>query len=401
MSLSKTHWLFSVTIILMCIGLWFLDIGKIPQSPQGLHDRALVLEVDNRMVRTHMIIRTGEQLLHVRLLSGPATGREFSMGNRLTGKMELDEYYAPGATILVEYDIVDGKPVNGLARGHYRLHYLAWLLCLFGGLLWLVGGRTGMNALLSFIFAAMVLWKLYFPLLLMGYSPIMTGLAIATVLSAIISFSVGGLNRRGASACIGSLAGIFLTCALAVISTNLFHLHGAVQPFAETLLYSGFYDLNLTDIFIAGIFIAASGAVMDLAMDIAASMEEIHYNHPNISFINHLTSGLRVARAALGTMATTLLLAYSISHSTMFMFFMAKGLPLQNILNAPFISAELLNILIGSFGLIAVAPLTAIISALLCRIRPIGASAASTRSLKTLWFNASQQVSEQLRITEF
>lgn len=368
MSFLKTHWLFTCSMIIICIGLWFLDISKIPQSPKGLHARGLVLQVDNRMVRTHMIVRTGEQLLNVRLLSGPATGQEFIMGNRLTGKMEFDEFYVAGATILVEYDIVDGKPVNGLARGHYRLHYLAMLLGLFGVMLWIVGGRTGLNALLSFILVAMVLWKLYFPLLLMGYPPIQTGLAIAALLTGIICISVGGLNRRGSSAFIGSLSGIILTCTMAVISTKLFHLHGAVQPFAETLLYSGFYDLNLTEVFIAGIFIASSGAVMDIAMDVAASMEEIHYNHPEIAFMDHLTSGLRVARAALGTMATTLLLAYSISHSTMFMFFMAKGLPPENILNAPFISAELLNILIGSFGLIAVAPLTALISALFCRI---------------------------------
>lgn len=397
MSISKTHWLFSVSMVLICIGLWFVDIGKIPQSPKGLHDRGLVLQVDNHMVRTHMIVRTGEQLLHVRLLTGPATGQEFTMGNRLTGKMELDEYYAPGATILVEYDIVDGKPVNGLARGHYRLHYLVILLALFGGMLWLVGGRTGLNALLSFVMVAMTLWKLYFPLLLMGYPPIWTGLAIATLLTGVISFSVGGLNRRGASAYIGSLSGIVLTCILAVISTKLFHLHGAVQPFSETLLYSGFYGLNLTDIFVASIFIASSGAVMDLAMDIAASMEEIHYNHPNISFMNHLTSGLRVARAALGTMATTLLLAYSISHSTMFMFFMAKGLPPENVLNAPFIAAELLNILIGSFGLIAVAPLTAIISALFCRATTVAEPASST-SAEVLLPPTSHQVACRLDI---
>lgn len=368
MSISKNHWLFSGSMILICIGLWFLDIGNIPQSPKGLHDRALVLEVDNRLVRTHMIVRTGEQILRVRLLGGPAAGQEFTMGNRLTGKMELDEYYVPGATILVEYDIADGKPLNGLARGYFRLHYLVLLLLLFGVLLCVVGGRTGFNALLSFLLVAMVLWKLFFPMLLKGYPPIWTGLVIATLLTGFICLSVGGLNRRGVSAFLGSLSGISLTCVLAVISTKAFHLHGAIQPFSETLLYSGYYGLNLTDIFIASVFIASSGAVMDLAMDISASMEEIKWSQQHISFVAHLASGLRVGRAALGTMATTLLLAYSISHSTMFMFFMAKGLPPENLLNAPFVSAELLNILIGSFGLIAVAPLTALISALFCRI---------------------------------
>ena len=64
-------------------------------------------------------------------------------------------------------------------------------------------------------------------------------------------------------------------------------------------------------------------------------------------------------------MTTTLLLAYSGSHITMFMVFLAKGLAPANLLNAPFVAAEVLNILVGSFGVIAVAPCTVAISALL------------------------------------
>lgn len=369
MSTTSREWLFAFVIVAICVGLWFLDLAKIPQAPEGLHSRGLVVSTDNNRVRTHMIVKTGEQILTVKLLDGEFKDREFNIVNRLTGKMELDEFYEPGATILVEYDLVNEQPSNGLARGHYRIHLQVLLLALFAFLLVAVGGITGFNALLSFVFVAMVLWKLYFPLLLKGFAPISTGLAVVTVLTAVITFSVGGLNRRGTAAFIGSMLGILLTCVLGVWFTHAFRLHGAVQPFAETLLYSGYYDLNLTNIFTASIFIASSGAVMDLAMDIAASMEEIKRNNSSIGMAAHIQSGLRVGRAALGTMATTLLLAYSISHGTMFMFFLAKGLPAVNILNAPFVSAEVLNILIGSFGLITVAPLTAVISGLIYRAK--------------------------------
>jgi len=163
------------------------------------------------------------------------------------------------------------------------------------------------------------------------------------------------------------MLGVLLTCGLAVWFAKAFHLHGAIRPFAETLLYSGYYNLNLTDIFIASVFIASSGAVMDLAMDIAASMDEIKRKHPEISIGEHVRSGLRVGRAVTGTMTTTLLLAYSSSHITMFMLFMIKGLPAANILNAPFVAAEVLNILVGSFGLVTVAPFTAVVAGFLYR----------------------------------
>jgi uncharacterized membrane protein len=324
--------------------------------------------VDNSNVRVNLIVKTESQFLTVRLQSGPHKEHEMSITNMLTGKMELDEFYATGDVVLVEYDVVDGKPAHGMARGHYRLGWQLALIVLFCVLLLGVAGITGLRAALSFVFATMVLWKLFFPLLLRGYPPLSTGLTVVALLIGVICFSVGGLNRRGVATFAGSMMGVLLTCGLAVWFAHAFKLHGAVRAFAETLLYSGYYELNLTDIFIASVFIASSGAVMDLAMDIAATMDELKRKHPGIGLFEHVQSGLRVGRAVVGTMTTTLLLAYSGSHVAMFMLFMAKGLPMANILNAPFVAAEVLNILVGSFGLVTVAPFTAVVAGLLYRL---------------------------------
>jgi uncharacterized membrane protein len=363
----QREWMFSILIGAVCIGLAFVDIARIPAGPRGLHARALVTAVDDSQVLRHLIIRTQTQYLEVRFLNGPHKGQELTVVNNLTGKLEFDEFYTPGAVILVEYGEVDGRPANALARGHYRLRLQLVLIALFGFLLVLVAGVTGLKALLSFLFAALVMWRLYLPLILTGWPPLPTGLAVIGLLTAVIAFSVGGLNLRGLATFLGSMMGVALTCTLAAGFNNAFALHGAVRPFAETLVYAGFHDLRLTDIFIASVFIAASGAIMDLAMDIAASMEEIKRNHPAIDLRTHLASGMRVARAVIGTMTTTLLLAYTGAHITMFLLFMSKGLPPANILNAPFITAEILNILVGSFGLVTVAPFTVVVAGLLYR----------------------------------
>ncbi len=367
MTTLRREWLFSVVIAAICVGLAFVDMAHLPRSQSGLHCRGLITAVDNSNVRVNLIVKTESQFLTVRLLDGPHKGHEMSITNMLTGKMELDEFYEAGEVVLVEYDVAEGKPHYGVARGHYRLRLQLVLITLFSVLLLLVAGVTGLKAALSFVFAAMVLWKLFFPLLLRGYPPLSTGLVVVALLIGVICFSVGGLNRRGIATFAGSMLGVLLTCGLAVWFAQAFKLHGAVRAFAETLLYSGYYELNLTDIFIASVFIASSGAVMDLAMDIAATMDELKRKHPEIGVFEHVQSGLRVGRAVVGTMTTTLLLAYSGSHVAMFMLFMAKGLPLANILNAPFVAAEVLNILVGSFGLVAVAPFTALVAGLLYR----------------------------------
>jgi len=368
MSTYRRDWLFALVITTICIGLYFVDLARIPAAPEGIHARGRVIAVDNSNVRTNLIVKTESQFVTVRLLDGPHKGRDLAVTNMLTGKMEFDEFYEAGATLLVEYDAPDGQPQNGTARGVYRLRMQLVLIWLFALLLMGVAGVTGLKALLSFVFTAMVLWKVFFPLLLRGFAPLPAGMAMVGIFTAVITFSVGGMNRRGMATFAGSMLGVSLTCLLAVLFTRAFALHGAVRPFAETLLYSGHYDLRLTDIFIAGVFIASSGAVMDLAMDIAAAMDEIKQKNPDIGFGEHLRSGLRVGRAVIGTMTTTLLLAYSASNITMFMLFMAKGLPSKNILNAPFVAAEILNILVGSFGLVTVAPFTAIVAGLLYRV---------------------------------
>jgi uncharacterized membrane protein len=60
-------------------------------------------------------------------------------------------------------------------------------------------------------------------------------------------------------------------------------------------------------------------------------------------------------------MTTTLLLAYSGSYTAVLMVMMAQGTPAANILNLTYISAEILHTLVGSFGLVLTAPLTALI----------------------------------------
>lgn len=367
MKSSTRDWAFSLVIGSLCVGLSFLDLAGVPPAPHGLHARGLVTEVDNSNVKTHLIVKTQAQVLKVRLLGGPHKGQEVAVTNMLTGKMELDEFYEVGAVILLEYDVADGQIRDAMARGHYRLRLQLLLIVLFAVLLFVVSGVTGLKAALSFVFSAMVLWKLFFPLLLRGLPPVPTGLGITALLTAVITLSVGGLNRRGLVTFAGSMLGVLLTCGLALWFTKLFHLHGAVQAFAETLLYAGHTNLRLTDIFVASVFVGSCGAVMDLAMDIAAAMDEIKNKNPGIGFREHVQSGLRVGHAVVGTMTTTLLLAYSGAHVAMFMLFMAKGLPLRNILNAPFVAAEILNTLVGSFGVVTVAPFTALVAGLAYR----------------------------------
>ena len=357
----KPDFIITLLFFFLCICLIFIPTGFEEAAPEDSnYARAKVNETDNSDVRQNLLVRTGTQELTVTILSGPCKGQTTKVFNQLQGKMELDEVYAVGNTLLVEFAVKDGKVGRAYARGKYRIRIEIFLILLFGILLIAVGGWTGFKALISFFFTALMLWKIMVPFFLKGYDPILIALGVITVLTAAVSFLVGGLNRKGLVTFTGAFLGLVLTCVLALVFSKGFHIHGAVRPFAETLLYSGFYHLNLTKIFLAGIFVASSGAVMDLAMDISAAMHEIREKHPAISIKEHIASGLSVGRSVIGTMTTTLLLAYSGSYIAMLMLFMGQGVPLINIFNLNFVAAEILNTIVGSFGLVTVAPITAV-----------------------------------------
>ena len=137
------------------------------------------------------------------------------------------------------------------------------------------------------------------------------------------------------------------------------------MAYSESLLYSGYQDLNLTKIFMASIFIGSSGAVMDLAVDICSAVNEVVQKKPGIGWREATRSGLNVGRAAMGTMTTTLLLAYSGGYIALLMVFMAQGTPIYNILNYKYVAAEIIDTVVGSFGLVSVAPFTALTSGFL------------------------------------
>jgi uncharacterized membrane protein len=160
---------------------------------------------------------------------------------------------------------------------------------------------------------------------------------------------------------VGAFLGILLTAILALCLFPPFRLHGATQPYAETLLYSGFASLNLARLFIAAVFLGASGAVIDLAIDVSAAMNEVSRKRPDLSFQELTKSGLRVGRPMAATMVTTLLMAYISEYMALLMVLFSKGIPPLQIANLNYIAAEILKTVVGSFGLITVAPFTAIV----------------------------------------
>ncbi|MFP3041099.1 YibE/F family protein [Treponema primitia] len=364
---KKQDIVFSMFVLLLCVVMYQIPTGFEDRLPKNAeYTEGLVLSVDNSRAELHGLIRSGSQSLDIQILKGRLKGTVFHTGNVYMGKMELDREFEPGDHAFVTISTNGDETITNVnTSDFYRLRIEAVLMGVFALFLLLYGGFFGFQAMLSFIFSTFAMWKLMIPMMLKGYDPILLSFVAVVILSAVILFLVAGVNRKGIVALLGASLGLGVTAIITLIFSGPFKVNGAVRPFSETLLYAGNTHLDLTRLFIAGVVLSASGAVMDLAMDISAAMSEIVRNKPDISRKDLLVSGNTIGRSVIGTMTTTLLFAYSGSYLAMVMLFMGQGIPNGNLLNISYVAAEILHTVVGSFGLVLVAPITTAMGAML------------------------------------
>mgnify|MGYP000225869818 FL=1 len=326
---------------------------------------ATVVAADNSAIISSGLIQSGEQTCVLSIGKGLFAGREITGVNFLSGSLEKDKIYEVGDKALVTISYDGDEVKSAVMSDHYRLDKEAVLAVLFVLLLILFAGKNGVQAIFSFVITVLSIWKILVPCYLKGYSPVWVGIALTAFLTVVILYFVYGIEKRTLVASMGSLLGVLTTCVLGIVFTDLFKIHGAVMANSESLLYSGYENLDLTAIFMSSIFIGASGAMMDLAVDITAAVSEVVEKKPEIGWLEAAKSGMNVGRAAMGTMTTTLLLAYSGGCVALLMVFMAQGTPVNHILNYKYVAAEVLDTIAGSFGLVTVAPFTALVAGLI------------------------------------
>lgn len=362
---KKRDWIFCLVTLLLCGALYFLpnpyagDYAAIPRV------QVEVLSVNNDGLEPLGIVNAGAQTCVVRVLEGAYKGLEVTANNLQNAALDKDKLFSSGDRALAMIQATESGEYRVTMIDHYRLDTEGLLFGLFGLLLILFGGMSGCGALISLVLSVMLVWKVLIPLMLAGYAPIWMALLMVVVLTAMIDLLVAGFTRKALVAMLGSLQGTALTCVLAVVFGNLLKLDGGSLPYVVPLIAQSTMRLDIRSLFFAMVFIANSGALMDLSMDIASAGEELVLHKPGITRRELLRSGFSVGRSVIGTMTTTLMLAYSGSYLSMLMYFAGQGTPLMDIANLKYVASEVLTTLVGSFGLVTVAPFTAITASLL------------------------------------
>ena len=358
--------IFSLVCVVAIIVLLIMPTGFEKQIyTNAEHVKVKVIETNESGIYNSGLLKLGSQVCQVEVLEGTFKGQQIEAANLLAGRLEVDKLFIKGdkALALIE-KTAEGNVLDANLLDYYRLN-LEWLLVLlFMGALILFSGKTGVRTIISFVVSLLCMWKVLVPGLLKGYNPMIIGLVIGVTMAVVTLLLVAGFTEKAYCAIMGMSIASIITCVMAIGFGNLFRIHGGVMPSSESLLYSGYQHLDLTKIYQAAIYLSCSGALVDLAVDISAAIEEVVDKKPTITRKEILLSGLNIGRSVVGSQTTTLLLAYMGSFITIMMVYMAQGTPMVSILNGQSMASEILHTLVGCLGLVMVSPITAFICSL-------------------------------------
>jgi len=326
--------------------------------------RAVVQKVNDSEISGSGVQKFGRQLVQVEIKEGKFKGKTFNASNHLIGNFAWDYRFSEGDEILVAISETENGEIRAvIALDIYRQGWILVLLALFIILLLLYARYIGLKALFSFIASIFIIWKVLVPGLLNGLNPLLFTTFVLIILSALILFSIAGFTKKGLAAFFGTSLSLLITIILTIFFGNKLALDGMSAPYVGEMLAAGYFNLNVRDIFYSAVVIGASGAAMDIAMDMSTTIKELKEKRPDMEMKDLIKSGFNVGSDVIGTMTTTLLLAYAGGYLTLMMAFMTRTTTLRRIFNLRIIVSEILRTIVGSIGLVIVAPITTIFAA--------------------------------------
>ena len=300
----------------------------------------------------------GEQTLTIELKDGS----QITLTNYLTNTHNI--LAREGMRVVVCVDAPENVEPYYTLYQYDRSVGLGVVVAIFLLLMLLVGGEKGFYATLALAFSLVFLLKITVPVIYSGGSPILAGLAMVLVSTAVTVFLIYGLSLRGVLGIGVVLAGEFAACGLFLLFSMLLHLSGFKSSDAENLLVAAQNTgLNISTVLFAATMIASLGAVMDVAVSLLSALWEVRLADPDITGRGLWRAGLRMGRDMIGTMSNTLIFAFAGGSLTTLLVLMTYGTDPVQLLHSDYIALELAHGLCGTCAVILTVPLASLVSA--------------------------------------
>ena len=248
---------------------------------------------------------------------------------------------------------------------YVRIYHIMGLGAAFVVLLLVFGRVKGFNSLLALGLTCTAVFAVFIPAILSGRNIYLSAILVCVYSVVTTIFIINGVNKKSAAAVTGCLGGIIAAGLITFLMNMAMELTGVTQTESIHLLYISDVPIDLNAIIFAGIIIGAAGAIMDMAVSISSALWEIKKQLPGSGFGDIYKSGISIGKDIIGSNINTLVLAYIGSSLTLVLIFVVRSTSMLRLFNREWVIVELLQAIIGSFGIFLAMPLTALVCALL------------------------------------
>lgn len=249
---------------------------------------------------------------------------------------------------------------------YYRLDKIFVLLAVFALLLLVIGRIKGLSTLVSLAFTFGFVFFVFVPAVMSGRNIYVWAVITCIYVISMTLLLIHGFSQKTLVTLLSCVLGTLLAAAISFYMKKSLALTGMIDEDATYLLLLNKENpLDLTAIIFSTIIIGAMGAIMDVAMDISASLHELHKNAPNLSMRDMAYSGMNIGCDVVGTMANTLVLAYIGSSLAGIILLIASSNSLTHLLNREVLIVEMLQAVVGSLAILLTMPISVLMSCLI------------------------------------
>lgn len=240
------------------------------------------------------------------------------------------------------------------------------IVAIFALTIILIGGKQGLASVIGLAFTFLCIIFLFLPMIYRGNSPVFSAVVVVIITTVATMYLVGGATGKTVTAIGGTVAGVLISALFALIFCKMTQISGFNVSDIEDLIYvRDQTDIQVGELLFAGILIAALGAVMDVAMSISSTIEEIAYQNPKLGVKELFLSGMRVGRDMMGTMSNTLILAFAGGSINTLVFIYAYNYDYLQMINMYDIGIEVIKGIASSMGVILTVPIGSFMAAVM------------------------------------
>lgn len=306
----------------------------------------------------------GEQEVVVELLEGDQKGEQVEIDNYLTQIHNIR--VSANQRVIVCADTPENAAPYYTIFNYDRTAPLYSLIGVFGLAVILVGRKKGVRALLGVGFSLLIVVLFLAQAIFHGFNPLAVTLLTVLLATGASLLLLNGFSRRTAVGVLSTLAGVCVTGVIFAAAAWSLHLSGYNSDTAEELLLvRDATGLSVRPLLLAGVLISALGAVMDVAVSLAAALEELVAVNPGLSRRALVQSGFNIGKDMIGTMSNTLILAFAGTALNTMISLLAFGYQFRQLFSSDYMAIELTQGLCATIGVVLTVPIATGISALL------------------------------------